>query len=204
MAKRYLFVDFEFTMPENDKKRRDFVPEIIEAGVVFVSDNQVIETFTSFVKPEINSVLTECCKQFCGIEQADVDSGFSFVQLVSKLAKYNERGHMTIVTWGNMDMYVLRKQCHYWNLPFPFTGDELDLSMEHKRFYGEQNQSGLMKALLEFGKPTDRKHHRALDDALTTFEIFKLVEKDKEYLNRTECTTIGEIVDFSRLFTKLA
>lgn len=81
-----------------------------------------------------------------------------------------------------MDSLVLR----YWGIKYPFEGEEIDLSMEHKRFYGDQNQTGLMKALLEYGHVTKGKHHRALDDALNTYEIFKLVEKDKEYMRDLE------------------
>jgi sporulation inhibitor KapD len=94
--------------------------------------------------------------------------------------------------------------CMQWGIQYPFTKKEIDLSMEHKRFYGEQNQTGLMKALLEFGHTANGKHHRALDDAMTAFEIYKLMENDKQYLKRAEPSRIGDLVDLSRLFAKMA
>ena len=75
---------------------------------------------------------------------------------------------------------------------FPFKAKEIDLSMEYKRFFGDQNQTGLWKAVQEYGKDGVGKHHRALDDALTTYHIFKLVEKDKQYLHNPDHTTIGD------------
>ncbi|MBO8173528.1 MAG: 3'-5' exonuclease KapD [Bacillaceae bacterium] len=204
MTKQYLFLDFEFTMPDDDKNRRGFFQEIIEVGLVRVVHNTVHETFSSFVKPEVNPFLNERCKNFLDITQDDVDSGITFHELVQQLQACTLHGtDTTVVTWGNMDTYVLRRQCDHWRVPYPFTGAELDLSLEHKRFYGEQNQSGLMKALLEFGQSANGKHHKALDDAMTTFEIFKLMEKDKQYLKKAESPSIGELVDLSSLFTKL-
>jgi sporulation inhibitor KapD len=204
MTQPYLFIDFEFTMPEENKKRKGFVPEIIEVGVVAVRNREVYDTFSSYVKPEINSILSERCKRFLDITQESVDRGISIHELADKFREYESQGSSTVVTWGNRDMYVLRNQCAQWGIPFPFTKKAIDLSMEHKRFYGEQNQTGLMKALLEFGQSANGKHHRALDDAMTTFEIFKLVEKDKEYLQRSEPSRIGDLVDLSSLFAKWA
>jgi len=204
MTDSYLFIDFEFTMPEDDKQRKGFMPEIIEAGVVAVRNHQVYDTFSSYVKPVINPLLNERCKRFLDITQEAVDGGITFQDLVKKLEQYVREGSSTVVTWGNMDMYVLRNQCLHWGIPYPFMKKEIDLSMEHKRFYGEQNQTGLMKALLEFGQSTNGKHHRALDDAMTTFEIYKLVEKDKQYMRKAEPSPIGERIDFSGLFAKLA
>ncbi|MGG0940192.1 3'-5' exonuclease KapD [Brevibacillus centrosporus] len=204
MTKPYLFVDFEFTMPEDNRERKGFVPEIIEAGVVVVRNNEVHDTFSAYVKPAINPVLSERCKQFLDITQEAVDRGITIQELVAIFMASERQCSSTVVTWGNMDMYVLRNQCLQASIPYPFPSKEIDLSMEHKWFYGTQNQTGLMKALLEFGFSAKGKHHRALDDALTTFEIFKLMEKDKKYLKRPDPSTIGERVDFSRLFAQMA
>ncbi|MFP3670822.1 putative 3'-5' exonuclease KapD, partial [Priestia sp. SIMBA_032] len=48
------------------------------------------------------------------------------------------------------------------------------------------------------------KHHCALDDAMTTYNIFKLVEKDKEYLVKPAPPTLGELVDFSKVLKKVS
>jgi sporulation inhibitor KapD len=199
-----LFIDFEFTMPEKNKKNPDFYPEIIEAGIVVVQNGKIIEQFSSFVTPIKFSRLTERCKTFLNITQKQVDHGIPFQQLVQKLTEYQQLGLTTVVTWGNMDMKVLRMNCDKANLKFPFISKEIDLSMEYKRFFGDQNQTGLWKAVQEYGKEGTGKHHRALDDALTTYNIFRLVEKDKRYLEKPEPTTIGDRVDFSKFLNKFA
>ena len=103
-----------------------------------------------------------------------------------------------------MDMKVLQHNCQQASVPFQLPGKQIDLSMEYKRFFGDQNQTGLWKAVQEYGREGTGKHHRALDDALTTYHIYKLVEKDKQYLRRPEPTTIGDMVDFSKLLNKFA
>ncbi|KXG09667.1 3'-5' exonuclease KapD [Anoxybacillus rupiensis] len=201
---QYLFLDFEFTMPENKTKPRGFFPEIIEAGLVSVINGQVYDQFSSYVKPVHFPTLTERCKSFLNIAQEQVDQGISFEELVHWLQEYDRLCPNTVVTWGNMDMKVLRHNCLQANLPFPFTGEHRDLAMEYKMFFGERNQTGLRKAVQEYGKEGVGKAHCALDDAFTTYNIFNLVEKDKKYLAKPEQPTIGERVDFSQLLKKFA
>lgn len=201
---QYLFIDFEFTMPEKGGAFRGFFPEIIEAGMVSVINNRICEEFSSYVTPVRFPKLSERCKDFLHISQEQVDQGITFLELVDKMKEMSQNRTCTIITWGNMDMRVLRNNCSQAGAAFPFRGKEVDLSMEYKRFFGDQNQTGLWKAVQEYGKEGTGKHHRALDDALTTYNIFKLVEKDKKYLQKPEPTTIGDRVDFSKLFNKFA
>ncbi|AGK55458.1 MAG: sporulation inhibitor KapD [Bacillus sp. (in: firmicutes)] len=201
---QYLFIDFEFTMPEKSERYKGFYPEIIEAGIVSVVDDKVQEQFSSYVTPIRFPILSERCKSFLRISQGQVEQGIPFQDLIRKMNELNNSYPSSIITWGNMDMRVLRNNCHHADLMFPFTGKEIDLSMEYKRFFGDQNQTGLWKAVQEYGKEGTGKHHRALDDAMTTFNIFKLVEKDKKYLEKPKPPTIGDRVDFSKLFNKFA
>lgn len=201
---QYLFIDFEFTMPEKGKRTRGFYPEIIEAGVVAVVNNQIQEKYSTFVTPVRFPILSNRCKSFLQIQQDQVDQGITFMELINKFTSLAKGFNNTVVTWGNMDMKVLRQNCEQASLSFPFRAKEIDLSMEYKRFFGDQNQTGLWKAVQEYGKDGVGKHHRALDDALTTYHIFKLVEKDKRYLHNPEQTTIGDRIDLSQLFNKFA
>ena len=199
-----IFIDFEFTMPERNVRMKDFFPEIIEVGLVAVVDDQITEQFSFYVTPLKFPILSERCKSFLHISQQQVDQGISFYELIRKLEEFNNQYETTIVTWGNMDMKVLRHNCLEAGVAFPFKAAELDLSMEYKRFFGDQNQTGLWKAVQEYGKEGTGRHHRALDDALTTYNIFRLVEKDKRYLEKPKPTTIGDRIDFSKLLNEFA
>ncbi|WP_077214445.1 3'-5' exonuclease KapD [Bacillus dakarensis] len=202
---QYLFIDFEFTMPEKSGKFKGFYPEIIEVGIVAVRNEEIYEKYSSYVLPLRFPELSNRCKSFLNISQEQVNSGIRFVDLVTKFEEISaDVKKNTVVTWGNMDMKVLRNNCQKGGVPFPLKAHEVDLSMEYKRFFGDQNQTGLWKAVQEYGKEGTGKHHRALDDALTTYNIFKLVEKDKRYLQKHEPTTIGDRIDLSKLMNILA
>ncbi|WP_428911175.1 3'-5' exonuclease KapD [Niallia sp. Krafla_26] len=201
---QHLFIDFEFTMPEKGKKTKGFYPEIIEAGIVAVANGHIYEKFSTYVIPNRFPILTERCKTFLHISQDQIDQGIPFSELINRFTILTKDFQNTVVTWGNMDMKVLRQNCEQASLTFPFKAKEIDLSMEYKRFFGDQNQTGLWKAVQEYGKDGVGKHHRALDDALTTYHIFKLVEKDKQYLHNPDHTTIGDRIDLSQLFNKFA
>ncbi|WP_110113741.1 3'-5' exonuclease KapD [Bacillus sp. CGMCC 1.16541] len=201
---QYLFIDFEFTMPESKGNPKGFYPEIIEVGLVLVVNQEIRARFSSFVKPTQFPTLTERCKTFLSIQQDQVDEGITFLELMEQMSQYEKETSSTIITWGNMDMKVLKHSCQKNNVPFPFAGKQIDLSMEYKRFFGDQNQTGLWKAVQEYGKEGTGKHHCALDDALTTYNIFKLVENDKRYLAKPAPTTIGDRIDFSKVLNKFA
>lgn len=202
--KRAIFIDFEFTMPDRNGRKKGFYQEIIEAGIVLVENGKIIEEFSSFVLPNRFPKLSERCKSFLNITQKQVDEGISLHELVNKLISMDNGQQGLVITWGNMDMKVLRQNCQQAGLKFPLSGIEIDLSMEYKRFFGDQNQTGLWKAVQEYGREGTGRHHRALDDALTTYHIYKLVEKDKQYLKQPKPTTIGDRIDLSKLYNKFA
>ncbi|MGL4818549.1 MAG: 3'-5' exonuclease KapD [Bacilli bacterium] len=199
MGTQYLFIDFEFTMPEAKNNPAGFFQEIIEVGVVSVREGEVFDQFSSYVIPSHFPKLTNRCQKFLSIGQTEVDSGISFQELMRLFEGYERYGASTIVTWGNMDMRVLKQSCEREGINFPFCGTLRDLSLEYKQFFGDQNQTGLWKAVQAYGKQGEGNHHRALDDALTTRKIFDLIEKDKEYLKKPAPATIGERVDWSKV-----
>jgi len=201
---RAIFIDFEFTMPDRQGRKKGFYQEIIEAGIVLVENGKILEEFSSFVVPTRFPRLSERCRSFLNITQKQVDGGISLNELVNKLKSMDNQQPGLVITWGNMDMKVLRHNCQQAGLKFPLSGKEVDLSMEYKRFFGDQNQTGLWKAVQEYGREGTGRHHRALDDALTTYHIYKLVEKDKQYLKQPKPTTIGDRIDLSKLFNNFA
>lgn len=85
-------------MPESGKQRKGFFHEIIEVGIVCVQNQVIVDTFTSFVKPEVNPVLNERCKNFLDISQEDVNAGIRFTKLVERLNHYKSFDSNTVVT----------------------------------------------------------------------------------------------------------
>ncbi len=204
MKRRLIFIDFEFSMADAHMDYAGFYPEIIEAGIVVAEQGAIVETYSSYITPRAFPKLTDRCKRFLKITQAQVDDGQPLAGLVTLLSGLNQSEQDQIITWGNMDMKVLRRNCEKAQLTFPLKGMFVDLSMEYKKFFGDRNQTGLWDAVEEYGKEGTGRHHRALDDALTTYHIYNLVEKDKKYMEKSEPPKIGDLVDFSKLFDQMA
>jgi len=195
---QYLFLDFEFSMPEEHAKRGTFTPEIIEAGIVTVSDDTITETFSTFVKPEVHPLLTARCCEFLHISQSQVDQGMAFSDLVKKIKDIISQAQTTIVTWGNSDLHILKAGCERKQLTLG-SFNALDLAEEYKRFFGGENLTSLKKAVLEYVGADFDQRHRALDDALKTYEVFKHYQKDRRFINTETKTTIGDRLDMSKL-----
>lgn len=201
-AGNLLIIDFEFTMPEGKYSPQNFFPEIIEAGIVKSVNGEVVETFSSYIRPKKFPKLTKRCKSFLNITQNQVDEGMRFEDFIRKLNELDPEKNCTIITWGNMDMKVLKQNCMFNHIPFPFKGEMRDLSLEYKNFFGDRTLTGLWKAAEEYGDKGTGTHHKALDDALTAYKLFKLVEQDKQYLEKPKPPTIGERIDLSELFRR--
>lgn len=196
---QYVFLDFEFSMPDIHVSRGSFTPEIIEAGIVTVCDEKVIDTFSSFIKPIMTPKLSKRCCEFLNITQTQVDSGISFKDLVDKIQSIISRTATTIVTWGNADLQILRASCSRQGNLSLSSFKELDLAEEYKRFFGGHNLTSLKNAVLDYVESDFDQRHRALDDALATYEVFKHYQKDRRFINTTNQTTIGDRLDMSKL-----
>lgn len=72
----YIIVDLEATCEKDNKA---FQNEIIEIGAVKVSETlQALDKFSSFVKPILNPVLSDFCKELTSITQEDIDKADTF------------------------------------------------------------------------------------------------------------------------------
>jgi sporulation inhibitor KapD len=196
---QYLFIDFEFTMPQGKNIPENFFQEIIEIGLVSVIGSKVETTYSTFVKPTFFPVLTDRCKNFLKINQEQINCGISFKRLCDKLCEYDSEYETTVLTWGNLDMKVLENCCNLHDIPFPLKGRHRDLALEHRRFFGDKNQTGLRRAIELYGNKAVGKAHSALDDAISTYQIFQLIEEDKKYLLNSKPTTIGERIDLGKI-----
>lgn len=78
----YIIFDLEATCWENDRTRQN---EIIEIGAVKVNVNlEIIGEFQTFIKPKLNSQLSDFCKSLTSISQQDIDMATYFPQAIYK------------------------------------------------------------------------------------------------------------------------
>ena len=73
-----IVVDVEATCTDKNEFPREEM-EIIEIGAVCLdSDNNVRDTFQTFIRPLKHPQLTEFCKELTTIKQTDVDLAYTF------------------------------------------------------------------------------------------------------------------------------
>ncbi|MNT93132.1 sporulation inhibitor KapD [compost metagenome] len=80
--------------------------ETIEIGLVVIDLEtlEVVDKFQRFVRPRINPILTDFCKQLTSIQQADVDGASIYAEVGQELAACIARYPDAVwASWGNYD-----------------------------------------------------------------------------------------------------
>jgi inhibitor of KinA sporulation pathway (predicted exonuclease) len=109
-----IFLDLEFTCwPNNNPWSAE---EIIEIGAVITDEHlKEIRHFHSYVRPVMNPILSQYCRDLLGIEQNDVESAetFSYVwrDFYFTLFRIFPLENYTIFHWGNRDPEMIWLEC---------------------------------------------------------------------------------------------
>ena len=84
----YLIIDLEATCCKERIITREAM-EIIEIGAVVVNARtlDVVDEYTTFIKPILNPTLTDFCKTLTTITQDDVDNAIGYKEAIKHLAK---------------------------------------------------------------------------------------------------------------------
>ncbi|MED0678528.1 3'-5' exonuclease KapD [Aneurinibacillus thermoaerophilus] len=198
MKERYMFIDFEFTTFDKKEAPKGFFHEVIEVGMVIIEENEIVDTFSSLVVPVFFPQLGEKCIKLTGITQQDVMEGIEFKAMIDELLAQYIREKTTLVTWGDLDMKGLRRNCREHNIKFPFSvmlEDWLDLSKAYQFYYGHKDTPGLWYALDKYGLAETAQSHRALDDAMATFKVMQMMQKDQWVYTREKTKMQTSIAD---------
>lgn len=110
-----IVVDLEATCTDKEEFPREEM-EIIEIGAVCLdSDNNVRDTFQTFVRPLKHSILTDFCKGLTTIDQSNVDLAYTFKEAMPQFLQWVKnvtgKNDYTFYSWGNYDRNAFRRQC---------------------------------------------------------------------------------------------
>lgn len=175
----YIIFDLEATCWENNKNKRN---EIIEIGAVKLNENlDIIDTFSEYVKPIINPMLSEFCKTLTSIRQSDIENAQIFSDAMDKFEKWilsGSDGNILILSWGYYDKKkILRESLEkgYWGGIIKLL-EEKHVSLKHE-FAKIKNikPCGMSKALQILNLPLEGTHHRGIDDAKNIAKIFRQI-----------------------------
>ncbi|WP_047152878.1 3'-5' exonuclease KapD [Aneurinibacillus tyrosinisolvens] len=210
MENQFIFIDFEFTTFERNEAPKGFFHEVIEIGMAAMREDTIMNTYSSLVAPVFFPELGEKCMSLTGITQNDVIEGIKFTQMIDVLLAWYIPGQTTLVTWGDLDIKGLRRNCREHKVKFPFSvmlDDWLDLSKAYQAHYGHRNTPGLWYALQTYGLTEGAQSHRALEDALATYKVLqRMLEDEWVYTPPQKVsmqTSIADLMGHSDLLQKL-
>lgn len=170
---KIMSLDLEFNQPSQ---------KIIEVGYVIgdVYTGEILERVSRLIR--IDEKLNPRIIELTGITDEMLETGVSLAEAYAELArKHEEYGcFRNALTWGGGDSESLREQLgldHGWVLGRRWI-DAKTLFVSRAIARQEKRQAGLARALKRMGKDFDGKKHRAADDALNTFTIYRILLRD--------------------------
>lgn len=143
--------------------------ETVEIGLVVIDLEtlEIVDEFQRFVRPQINPILTDFCKELTSIQQADVDSAGTYVEVVQELGVFvAQYPHAAWASLGDYDARQLERDAGFVACPSLLAGlQHFNVRKWHKGLYDNQPK-GLMETVESMGLIWQGAYHRGIDDAM--------------------------------------
>jgi len=152
--------------------------EIIEIGAVKVKNDyefEIIDQFQTFVRPVLNPILTDFCKNLTTISQKDVDNAPYFKEAFLNFRKWSGKP-ICYMGWGKYDYKQIQKDCLRSGLSCFSEDKYINGKDEYFRFTGKR-AGGLGKAVRRHNLKFEGTHHRAISDAIMTAKVIQCARK---------------------------
>lgn len=166
----YIVFDLEATCWDNDRTKQN---EIIEIGAVKINENlEIIDKFQSFIKPKLNPVLSDFCKNLTTITQEDVNKAKPFYQILYQFQQWIGKDYW-LCSWGFYDKSQFKKDCDLHKLDTKWLNNHISLKHQFMKNHKLKNrEAGMNNVLKILDLNLDGTHHRGIDDALNISKIF--------------------------------
>ena len=176
MIKYFLIVDVEATCDTVNVREN---MEIIELGCVLCDENgDVVDEFDTFVKPIVNTKLTDFCKELTHITQEDVDNAPYFKSaMLQMLAWIGDRKPYIFCSWGAYDLHQIMQDCARHGIAYPLGDRHINLKNVYAKIKGLKRH-GIANTIKNLGWEWIGKLHRGRDDARNMARVLKLIAKD--------------------------
>jgi inhibitor of KinA sporulation pathway (predicted exonuclease) len=170
--KPIIIVDLEATCSEN----RDIVNEIIEIGAVKIENGKITSTFNSFIRPILNPILTDFCKNLTTINQSDVDNARKFPEVLKDFKAWIGTDDFILMSWGFYDKNQFAKDCNLHRLSSSWIKEHKNIKLLFSDKTGCK-PCGMEKALNILHIPLEGTHHRGIDDAKNIAKIYLKIKE---------------------------
>lgn len=177
----YIVFDLEFNQGF-DKKINKTVSnekcpfEIIQIGAIKLDSNfNLIDTFNSYVKPQLYKKIHPFVGKMTNITIDDVLDAPTFPQVYKDFKKFISTKNPVLCVWGTGDLKELYRNINYYSLPSK-TLPKSYINIQHHASNYFNNPAGksigLQNAINILGLNQDKSYHNALNDAYYTSQVF--------------------------------
>lgn len=169
------------------KKLGKYVNEIIEFGAVKLDQKlNVIDTFSTFVKPTVATEIHPCVKDIINIDFKELENAeLTFPYVLDKFAEF--LGDSTLLTWSNTDLHTLIDNCqlHFMEANLPFMSKYCNLQKYCEYSLGVSSSKrmlGLSSCAQVLGfVEGENQTHRALEDVMLSLKCLKALYNRRHF-----------------------
>ncbi len=169
----YIILDLEATCwKDRDLNKQN---EIIEIGAVKINEQgESIGEFCEFIRPKLNPILSDFCKELTTIQQEDIDNADTFDLVIKRFKSWiNIDEPYVLCSWGFYDKKQFEKDCDLYNLDIDWLTNHISVKQQYAKIKNLKKPIGMGVALKKENLPLDGTHHRGIDDARNIAKIFK-------------------------------
>lgn len=169
----YIILDLEATCWEDRNVQKQ--NEIIEIGAVKINKSkEIISEFNEFVKPKLNPVLSDFCKELTTIKQTEIDEADSYPEVIERFKEWiNLNEPFVLCSWGFYDKKQFSKDCDLHHLNKDWLANHISLKHQYATIKNLAKPIGMGGALKKENLKLEGTHHRGIDDARNIAKIFR-------------------------------
>ena len=180
----YIVFDLEFNQGFDRKLNKTVSDEkcpfeIIQIGAVKLDSNlDIIDTFNTFVRPNIYKEIHPFIKKMTNISNEDVKNAPYFTEAFSLFKSFINEEKNILCVWGNGDLKELYRNIKYYNLSTQNLSSTYINVQHHASVYFNNptgKSIGLQNAITLLELNQDKSYHNALNDAYYTSLVFKRI-----------------------------
>lgn len=164
----------------------DSTQEIIEIGAVRFVDGKQVDTFQIYVKPSINTTLSDGCTALTGITQEQIDAAPLFDEAIGKFITW-AGANPWLVSWGHYDRQQLAIDCGRYGIDTRWLHRHTSIKHEYMRI-NKTRPMGVGAAIRKEGLKFEGRPHSGFDDAVNIAKIFNLYADRIKYTEQTSLT----------------
>ena len=163
---KFAIVDIETT----GEQQKDL--KIIEIAIILHDGQKQLDSFHTFVDPE--EKISPFISRLTGIRDSDVAGAPKFYEIARQIIDFVE-GAVFVAHNVSFDYGVIRRE--YRRLGYDFRMNHLCTIQTSRIIFPGHDSYGLKNITRALGIDLN-KHHRAIDDALATAELFRMLARE--------------------------